>query len=609
MTAGPFDDTVAIIGRRGSGKTYTAKGAVEPFLAAGLRVSIIDPTGVWWGLRLDAAGTAAKFPVVVFGGTRGDVPISETAGSAVAELVAKTVRQSVVDVSEMTIGARMRFVRDFLETLYHVNRDPLRLVIDEADLFAPQRPTPDATVLLSRVEAIARRGRVRGFFPWLITQRPAELHKSVLSQADTLVALRLTAPQDRAAFMAWVEHQADRDEGKKIDASLPTLKKGEGWLWSPEIGILERRKFPPIESFDSSATPGWEHTPAADVQTHAIDVEAIRTALAEEIDRAQENDPKTLRARIAELELRLEETPPAAEEVEREAYGRGYQDGRAAASARQFEVLVTEKRAEGTTEVVARLAFWPPAAGGDHAALDGFPSAEDDAEEAGESVELMQAAHAAAQARGVPTDLRVDHNGLRVAVTEATKRLLLEPGPTIEVGAQIARRLDREIVTGNKPTEEIANLGAGERRVLIAIAQHSLHGVTREALTVLTGYRKSSRDTYLQRLRAQGLAQQSVDAKWIVTPLGLAALGPDFKPLPRGAALRAHWIRELPTGESSVLTHVIGAHPRAIARDKLSDLTGYKKTSRDTYLQRLRARGLVESEGSAVRAARILFEG
>ncbi len=44
-------ESVAIIGRTGSGKTFAAKGAVELLLREGARVCIIDPTSVWWGLR------------------------------------------------------------------------------------------------------------------------------------------------------------------------------------------------------------------------------------------------------------------------------------------------------------------------------------------------------------------------------------------------------------------------------------------------------------------------------------------------------------------------------------------------------------------------------
>lgn len=43
---------LAIVGNVGSGKTVTAKGFVEWLLDEGRRVIVLDPTGVWWGLRM-----------------------------------------------------------------------------------------------------------------------------------------------------------------------------------------------------------------------------------------------------------------------------------------------------------------------------------------------------------------------------------------------------------------------------------------------------------------------------------------------------------------------------------------------------------------------------
>src|SRR5439155_4750900 len=136
-----------------------------------------------------------------------------------------------------------RFMAAFAESVYEANAEPLHLVLDEADLWAPQRPLPEANVLLGRIEEIVRRGRVRGFIPWLITQRPAVVHKDVLSQADILVAMKLTASQDRDAIGAWIEGQADRQEGKRILGDLPRLQRGEGYLWAPGHSILSRIEF------------------------------------------------------------------------------------------------------------------------------------------------------------------------------------------------------------------------------------------------------------------------------------------------------------------------------------------------------------------------------
>jgi len=53
-----LDDRLAIVGTSGSGKTYAAKGLAERLMAGGGRVCIVDPLGVWWGLRLAADGHA-----------------------------------------------------------------------------------------------------------------------------------------------------------------------------------------------------------------------------------------------------------------------------------------------------------------------------------------------------------------------------------------------------------------------------------------------------------------------------------------------------------------------------------------------------------------------
>lgn len=253
-----YRGAVAVVGKVGSGKTFTVKGAIEFPLEAGARVCILDPTGAWWGLKSSADGKREGFPVAVFGGEHGDVAIDATPETAekLGEIIADKPLQTIIDLSLMSMGGRTRFMTRFLETLYHHQRAvTLHLVIDEADMFAPQRPLPDQTVMLNRVEQIVRRGRIKGFRPWLITQRPAELHKSVLSQAATLIAMKLTAPQDRDAIGAWIEGQADRNAGKALLADLPKLPVGEGYVWCPSADILQRCKFPKIKTFDSSRTP------------------------------------------------------------------------------------------------------------------------------------------------------------------------------------------------------------------------------------------------------------------------------------------------------------------------------------------------------------------
>ena len=124
-----------------------------------------------------------------------------------------------------------------------------------------------------------RCGRIRGFVPWLITQRPAVLHKDVLSQADVLVSMKFTSSQDRDAVGRWIEGQADRAEGRRILGALPRLAQGEGWVGAPSDGVLEQVAFPRIRTFDSSATPLRTERAAAPGGLAAVDLKAIRAAL------------------------------------------------------------------------------------------------------------------------------------------------------------------------------------------------------------------------------------------------------------------------------------------------------------------------------------------
>ena len=168
------------------------------------------------------------YPVVVFGDRHADVPLDEGMGRALGRLVGTHQIACVVDVSDLgSAAARRGFMTAFAEALYEANSAPLHLVLDEADLWAPQRAQPDGYDLLRRVEEIVRRGRIRGFVPWLITQRPAVLHKDVLSQADILVSMKLTSSQDREAVGRWIEGQAERAE--------------EGTSWPPCPGSRAAR--------------------------------------------------------------------------------------------------------------------------------------------------------------------------------------------------------------------------------------------------------------------------------------------------------------------------------------------------------------------------------
>jgi hypothetical protein len=157
-------------------------------------------------------------------------------------------------------------------------------------------------------------------------------------------------------------------------------------------------------------------------------------------------------------------------------------------------------------------------------------------------------------------------------------------------------------------TQTNTNRDRGVRRVLAAVAQHMPGGVDRVQLTLLTGYKKSTRDLYVQQgIRAGWL--RSDGRRVFASDAGERELGPGFERLPTGAALRAHWLERLPEGERRVLSVLVPFYPHPIARERLTEKTGYRKSTRDLYVQRLERRRLVVSTGKGfVQAADGLFD-
>jgi hypothetical protein len=306
-----LDDRLGWIGTSGSGKTYNAGGGVERLLASGARVVIVDPLGVWWGLRLATNGSdPSPFDVAIFGGPRGDLPLNEHAGALIGETAATMAESCIIDLSELgSKAADRRFMVAFLETIYRkANGRPFHLVVDEADLFAPQKPQKGDEVLLGHMENIVRRGRIKGFIPWLISQRPAVLNKNVLSQVDGLIGFKLTASQDRNALDAWIEGQADVGQGKAIKDALPAFEIGQGVVWLPGRGVLEMASFPLKRTFDSSRTPKRGEKVAATASLKPLDLGALKERLASVETEAKANDPKALKAEIARLTRELAAT-------------------------------------------------------------------------------------------------------------------------------------------------------------------------------------------------------------------------------------------------------------------------------------------------------------
>lgn len=247
---------ISYLAKRGAGKTYCSADQAEEMVKDGIPIVVIDGMGIWWGLRVSADGKHPGLPIVVFGGEHADLPLVPEKAGEMAKAVVESNISCVLDLSTFTKYAARKIVKDFLNELYRLNRVERHVFIEEADLWAPQKPIgPEEGQCLSAVDNFVRRGGNHNLGCTLITQRSAVLNKDILTQSDCLVVLRTLAPQDKKAIQAWVEEQTDEDRTNvnKWYDSLKELENGEAWIWHPERPkIFEKVKFRQRETFHAT---------------------------------------------------------------------------------------------------------------------------------------------------------------------------------------------------------------------------------------------------------------------------------------------------------------------------------------------------------------------
>lgn len=550
--------TFAILAKRGMGKSYAGAVIAEEMLKADQPVIIIDPTGAHWGLRAAANKKDPGFPVVVFGGEHGDLPLEEHAGEIIAKAIVDNRFPAVIDLSLFRKGQVTRFMGAFAEALYRLNRQALHLIVDEADAIAPQRPFGEEARTLGAMEDIVRRGRIRGIGCTLITQRPSVLNKNVLTQTESLFVFRMTHPRDIDAMMEWVGVHATDEEAEKVRADLPIMPVGTCWFWSPGwMNTLKKIAIRARETFDSSATPKPGEHVKAPKELAAVDLTKLGDKIQEAARQAKENDPRELKRRLAELEKQLKGRPvEIAEPVEV-----------------RVEVPVLKNgQLDRTEKILARVEKWGT-------------------EALAEVAELR----------------RLILPAVAVGVGRAVGVL---PKPIAKPAPAQPRPAPQPRPTPRQATEAHGEVGSGGlQRMLIALAQRA-NGLSAKQLGVRAGMSSSSGTfgTYLGKARAAGWIDGGRDLMRITTQ-GLEALGA-YEPLPTGGDLLAYWLRELgDSGAARMLEAAASAYPRSLSKEQLAEASGMSASSGTfgTYLGKLRTLELIEGRGE-LRASEELFQ-
>ncbi|NBA98565.1 ATP-binding protein [Pseudomonas sp. R5(2019)] len=106
-------------------------------------------------------------------------------------------------------------------------RHPVALLCDEAHLYMPQRNMAESAddISLDIFERIAKEGRKYGVSLVVISQRPSEVNKTMLSQCSNFVSMRLTNAEDQAVIKRLLP-----DSLGGFSDILPTLDTGEALI-------------------------------------------------------------------------------------------------------------------------------------------------------------------------------------------------------------------------------------------------------------------------------------------------------------------------------------------------------------------------------------------
>jgi DNA helicase HerA-like ATPase len=93
--------------------------------------------------------------------------------------------------------ARLLFQYKVYQTTDERKRDPVVLVCEEAHRYVPDRGEAEYAAAQTAIRRIAREGRKYGIGLMLVSQRPADVESTVISQCGTWLVLRLTNAADQ----------------------------------------------------------------------------------------------------------------------------------------------------------------------------------------------------------------------------------------------------------------------------------------------------------------------------------------------------------------------------------------------------------------------------
>lgn len=157
------------------------------------------------------------------------------------------------DILPLIVSLVARIVFSLQQWTEKALRHPIALLCDEAHLYIPNNGNSSEVPSLISFERIAKEGRKYGVGLVVISQRPSEVNRTILSQCNNFIAMRLTNADDQNV----IKHLLPDNIGSFADL-LPILDTGEAIVVG-DASLLPSRiriKLPSIEP-DSATIDFW----------------------------------------------------------------------------------------------------------------------------------------------------------------------------------------------------------------------------------------------------------------------------------------------------------------------------------------------------------------
>ena len=160
------------------------------------------------------------------------------------------------DVLPLIVSLVARLAFSIQQWTVTTKRHPIAFFCDEAHSYIPERSKGDASneISVHMFERIAKEGRKYGVGLVVISQRPAEVSRTVLSQSNNLIAMRLTNAEDQGV----VRRLLPDSLGGFADL-LPVLDTGEALVVGDASLLPSRiRVTEPTIKPDSGTIDFWD---------------------------------------------------------------------------------------------------------------------------------------------------------------------------------------------------------------------------------------------------------------------------------------------------------------------------------------------------------------